>query len=289
MRSMLSFFVLGAALLLAKVQWQKGAHAEKPRVLVEVASNANAATVANAIERAVLCEHAISLGAAYTDPVVQKELLSAVPPEAEGESTRARIERALLLGVHRAAPLVCERLAFQARQTLPLEISEPDADVLERYLREHTSRYREPARVDGIQIYVSAERHGARVSEVAAKRLAEAQALDPVRALELADPSLLPSQLASMTGAELDQRFGPGFGSAVLALEPGTLSPPLPSRFGLHLVRLDARRPEHVPAWKEIRDRLRNDYLLDARAVAEREAVRSLCASYRVELRRGAP
>ncbi len=290
MRTVCSFFVLGAALLLAKLQWEKQLDRAQPTLLVHVASDADPATIANAIERAALCEHAIALGAAHLDLVVQKELLGAVAPAFKGETAGARIDRALLLGVHRAAPVVCERLAFQMRQTLRADVTEPSPDVLQRYLREHASRYQQPARIEGTQIYVSSERHGARTKEVAIQRFERARTLDDsARALELADPSLLPSQLHSMTRAELDRSFGPGFGSSVFALELHALSKPIASRFGLHLVRIEARSPERVPAWPTIRSRVRDDYLLDGRALAERHAVKRLCKGYRVELRKVSP
>lgn len=70
--------------------------------------------------------------------------------------------------------------------------------------------------------------------------------------------------------------FGEGvmiepFEAAVMALEPGQVSPPVQTRFGWHVVRLIDARPAEVPPLSEVRDELEGQIRQEAaRAVMER-------------------
>lgn len=72
--------------------------------------------------------------------------------------------------------------------------------------------------------------------------------------------------------------FGPGamvpaFEEAVVALEPETVSAPVQTRFGWHVIRLNEVRETPVPTLDEVRDTLTQG-ILEARVAAEVETLR---------------
>jgi PPIC-type PPIASE domain len=68
------------------------------------------------------------------------------------------------------------------------------------------------------------------------------------------------------------KQMDPGFGKAAFALKNvGDVSPPVLSRFGYHVIRLDGRRPQHQKSFDEVKDQLiadmRQAYVNDQRAL----------------------
>ncbi len=68
------------------------------------------------------------------------------------------------------------------------------------------------------------------------------------------------------------KQMDPGFGKAAFALKNvGDVSPPVLSRFGYHVIRLDGRRPQHQKSFDEVKDQLiadmRQAYINEQRAL----------------------
>jgi PPIC-type PPIASE domain len=68
------------------------------------------------------------------------------------------------------------------------------------------------------------------------------------------------------------KQMDPGFAKAAFALKnAGDVSPPVLSRFGYHVIRLDGRRPQHQKSFDEVKDQLiadmRQAYINEQRAL----------------------
>jgi peptidyl-prolyl cis-trans isomerase C len=59
----------------------------------------------------------------------------------------------------------------------------------------------------------------------------------------------------------------PEFADAAFAMEPGTISDPVKSAFGWHLIKLDERRDRPVPALAEVQDELLGEVIKQAQVV----------------------
>ena len=160
--------------------------------------------------------------------------------------------------------------------------AEPDEAALQAWLEAHPEAYRQEPRVALRQVFVNADRRGARAPADAAALLSRLLAgADPAA---LGDPTLAPAALPLSPRSEVARLFGEPFADEVLALEPGAWAGPVRSGFGLHLVLLEAREPGRTPALAEVREAVRRDLLFERQRQAKDDLYRALVARYRIEI-----
>lgn len=204
------------------------------------------------------------------------EELSAALEDAADEERLYR--EGLALGLDREDPIVRRRVIQKTRflaedrgAARPVEDAE-----LAAWLDAHPERYRAPARVAITQVFVAGERHADPEGE--ARRLLAA--LSGGAAPEgLGDPSPHGQRLRLRPLAALADMFGAEFAAAVEPLDVGRWSP-APGRGGWHVVRVDDREPERLPALSELRPRLQADLLESRRREAARAALEALRRRY---------
>jgi hypothetical protein len=160
--------------------------------------------------------------------------------------------------------------------------AEPDEAALQSWLEAHPEAYRQEPRVALRQVFVNADRRGARAPADAAALLS--RLLAGAHPAALGDPTLAPAALPLSPRSEVARLFGEPFADAVLALEPGRWVGPVRSGFGLHLVLLEAREPGRTPALAEVRDAVRRDLLFERQRQAKDDLYRALAARYRIEI-----
>lgn len=158
------------------------------------------------------------------------------------------------------------------------ELPEPDEATLRQWLAAHPERFRKPAR--------ARVRHLVRFpgDDPAAEYRLVVSLRN--RALDGEDFAALADEFSARKDGQTDlgwiehERLLNGFESMLFSLREGEISPVLFYEQALHLVRIEAFEPEHVPAFGEIADELRQACRADQR----REALHLLA----VELRKTA-
>lgn len=213
------------------------------------------------------------------------------PSELEGlveRYVRSEIfyREALAMGLGQDDPYVRNRL------TLKLEVllddlsaeAEPADGELARFLKQHSERFAEPARLSFRQVYLNPERHPDPAAE--AQRLLELlrSGADPNG---LGDVSMLPPGLDNATSDEIARQLGGDFADALVALEPGAWSGPVQSPFGIHLVLITERQPARRPALAEIRDAVLTEWQDQRRREAKEQAYRRLRKRYEIVMEPG--
>lgn len=160
---------------------------------------------------------------------------------------------------------------------------EPDAGELAAWFAADRERYRTPTRLSFTQVYFNLDRRGAAGEREA--RLMLASLRDGTLAGDAVPPGdgrLLDATYRDRTVPEVAALFGSEFAEAVSQLDPGTWSGPIPSGYGLHLVRLDARMPGAVPPFAEVEDRVRFDWADEQRRQTNEAVFKELLARYDV-------
>jgi hypothetical protein len=238
------------------------------------------------LEEELFFREGIALGWSRTDPVARARLvrnMRFISPSSR-RSDEDLLEEALSLGLDRSDPVVRRRLARRMglRLATVARRREPTDAELRALLARDAAAFTEPERVSLTQVYLSRARRGPRLEADAHSALRRLRSGAPPETL--GDPSLLPSRVRLRSGADLALRFGPGFASAIRALGVGGWSGPVPSSYGLHLVRVDARAPSRPAALPAARARVRDAWLAERERELRRAAVARLRDRYEIRL-----
>lgn len=189
------------------------------------------------------------------------------------------------MGLDRDDEIIRRRLAqkvtfLQQDRSLP---PQPSTDELEAWYGAHLKDYATPVRITYSHLYFSAD--GVE-DEIARARAAKAlAALKSGGKPEGAGSDDFPYQNAfgSQTPTEARRLFGDSEFTQQLETAPlATWSGPYRSGYGWHLLKVEARMPGATPAFGEVQDRVREDYLHAAQAKANGQALERLKARYRV-------
>ena len=193
---------------------------------------------------------------------------------------------ALARNLDRADPIV--RLTMVRKITMmgtaKAEAAELTDEEIQAYFALRKERYRIPARVNLMQVYLSKDKRGDRAQADAAQLLESFKQREP-RTRELADLgdlSMLGSVYTEMSEQDLDRTFGGEFGAAVLALTPGKWSGPIESGYGLHLLKVTHRTESRIPDLTEVGQRVIADMRYEGRKAAEYQLYAEIAPRYRV-------
>lgn len=165
---------------------------------------------------------------------------------------------------------------------------EPSDDRLRQAYAENPDRFRAPDLWEAAHILIAAppqDRAATRAAKTAAEDLAAELATNPDRFAELA------RQLSACSSAKaggLLGQVGPGetlpeFEAALRALQPGQMAVvPVQTRFGFHIVRLDAHAPGAVLPYEAVQPRLLDAARKVAWATAAKVAAEQIMADARI-------
>ena len=169
-----------------------------------------------------------------------------------------------------------------ARQVVP-----PEPELRALYDAKRGS-FDEPPEVSFVQVYFSREKHGERTADEAGRALAKLESAgeraDP---MQFGDPSLLPNALDDADQRAIAGDFGDDFAKAVLALAPGAWSGPIASTYGLHLVRVTARREAKARPYASVREELVTEWHRQHEEKAKADYFAGLLRKYDVQVSPG--
>lgn len=206
--------------------------------------------------------------------------LSALIQERVDEELLSR--EAIRLGLDKDDMIVRRRLAqkmaFASEDVAA--IPEPDEKALQAYYERNRDRYATPGRVALRHVYFSRDRTGQTPQAAAAEALARLKAGGSAAS----DPSLLPLTYADVAEADLDRDYGPQFAAAVHGAAEGAWIGPVPSAYGLHVIRVERRLPPVIPSLSQVRDEVRAAWLAERRQDENRAFRAGLRKRYKVEI-----
>jgi hypothetical protein len=193
---------------------------------------------------------------------------------------------ALARGLDRNDPVVRMSLVRKITMlgTAQARAAEPTDEELKAYFELRAERYRVPASLTLMQVYLNRDKRPDSIEDDAAQLLATLDDRDP-RPEELAgwgDSLMLPSVARDVSEDELARTFGEEFRDAVVALPVGQWQGPVESGFGLHLVKITRREDSRIPEWVEVRDRIATDLLYEGRKAAEDQFYAEVLPRYQV-------
>lgn len=195
---------------------------------------------------------------------------------------------ALALGLDRD-DLVIRRRMRQKMEFLNTDLVDqvaPTEAELAGYLAAHPDAFREPERIDFVQVYIDPEAPNGPTEERAAAILARLNT-DPGLGADpqaLGDPTLLPPGLERATTREISGVFGSELAAVLARTEADGWSGPHPSTFGSHLIRVTGRTPSRLPGLEEIRPQVEREWSAERREQSNERFYEGLKARYRVRI-----
>jgi hypothetical protein len=170
--------------------------------------------------------------------------------------------------------------ASQALQEPPTE------EEIEAFFALRSERYRLPAILSFVQVYVSADLRGAAAEQHSIDLLARLREEEPDGAALAAfgDPIMLESSYVDRSEREVEAAFGDLFAEAVARLPVGEWSGPVSSGYGLHLVKVLDREDARIPDWREVATRVINDMEFEAKAAARDQLYQEIAQNYEILL-----
>ena len=214
------------------------------------------------------------------------------PTEAElqgliGEMVREQVlyREALALGLDRDDVVIRRHLRQKYEfltQDLAYETA-PDEATLRAFFDAESDRYAQAAKLTFSQILFSPDRGGTSAEIRAARALADLKTTTAPDAAEtLGDATSLPSGFNAVETSDVEAVFGPEFTAAVMGLEPGRWAGPIASGYGQHLVWLAQKTPGAGPAFEDVRQTVKDDWVYVQRAAANEAIYRRLLERYEV-------
>jgi len=193
------------------------------------------------------------------------------------------VREAMRLGIDQDDTVIRRRLRMKMEFLNDAEAeATPATDAeLAAYLAAHPGTFREAPRIAFEQVYLDVRKRGAGAQADATALLGSLKTNASLVA-EAGDPTLLPPSMP-LTGRQgIAQLFGDDFAAAVMALPVGDWQGPLPSGFGLHLVRVTAQEAGRLPALAEIRPQVEREWMNDRRETIARQKLDDLLKRYKV-------
>jgi len=194
---------------------------------------------------------------------------------------------AIAMGLDRDDTVIRRRLRQKMEfVTDDVAAAAPATDAqLQAYLDAHRDKFVEPARLTFRQVFLSRERRGAAVQRDAERLLAQLRAgKSAANPQEAGDATLLPPVMESATPQDIDNTFGTDFAAAVFKAPTGQWSGPVPSGYGVHLVKVDQREAGALPPLARIRPAVQREWEAEQRKSAREALLQQLLSKYDVRI-----
>jgi peptidyl-prolyl cis-trans isomerase C len=195
---------------------------------------------------------------------------------------------ALALGLDKGDTIVKRRLA-QKMDFLSEDVSglrEPPVEELRAWYAKNSERFILPGRISFRHIYFSVDQRGQRARDVAVQALQKLNgaAADSPLAARAGDPFMFQDYYADRSPEQIANVFGSKFAQALFQLKSGAWSGPVESGLGWHLVLIESVTPGRVPAFEEVEEDVKAQWIADQRDTAKRKAFEAMRARYEIVL-----
>ena len=203
----------------------------------------------------------------------------------------ALYREAKALGLDRSDYVIKRRLVQTVEFVAGNATAPEQADdaAVRRYFGANRERYAEPASVTFTHVFFDLGQGG---RDAAAKRATGALADLNARRVAFSDAPGWGDRFAynlnyvDRPKDAVAGHFGGDFADKVFALsaDPARWQGPLESPYGFHVVMVTGHRAEQVPAFADISDRVRADYLADLAAKRQERLIDDMIAHYKVDV-----
>ena len=179
---------------------------------------------------------------------------------------------------------LAQKMEFLAEDVSALR--EPQINELKDWFEQNSQRFALPGRIWFHHVYFSFDRKGEKAREAAARAYKELarEAVDSPVAIRVADPFMFQDYYADCSEDQVAKTFGSKFAKALFQLPCGSWQGPVESGLGWHLVWVDSMTPVRVPAFEEVEQAVKTEWLAEQSAESKRRAFAIMKARYEIVL-----
>ena len=163
------------------------------------------------------------------------------------------------------------------------EQSNPSDEDLKEYIEQNAATFKEPATYSFRQVYINPQTHGTNTE--AAIEVLKAKLTDQnMDASMMGDRTLLQHANGNMQTQQVNLAYGRMFMDQLSQQETAKWNGPLESTFGLHMVIVDEKTDEKLPALEDIRDEVMIEWENSVREEAREIYFSALESKYEIIL-----
>jgi peptidyl-prolyl cis-trans isomerase C len=187
------------------------------------------------------------------------------------------VREAIRLGLDQDDGVIRRRLRSKMEYLAraQLETTVPDERTLRQWFERNRDRYSGETTLSFDQIFLGETGDEARVRGALAKG---------ENWQDLGKPTSLPKSLGESSESEVAGQFGGNFAASIVGLRSGGWQGPVQSAFGLHLVRVRAKRVAAPPTFNSVRTEVENDWRGATLAEREAKAYQALLDGYAIRI-----
>ncbi len=160
---------------------------------------------------------------------------------------------------------------------------EPGDIELADYLAKHADKFENPSRISFLQIYLSVDKRGKKVTSDAEDLLDSlTQQNSSIDILSAGDPFMFGQQHDNLTEQAVSRLFGKDFTSAAFKLSQGDWQGPVQSGYGLHLIKIIETIPASLPELNTVRGKVLNEWNTEHRRKMNEDFYTNLQTRYEI-------
>lgn len=192
---------------------------------------------------------------------------------------------ALAMGLDKNDSIVRRRLAQKVEfisSDLAAQIEPSEADLAE-YLASHAEQFEIPGDISFVQIYLSADKHGANTEKDAKRLLLELEnAGHDVDITSFGDPFMFGQKHEQLNEYGVSRLFGKNFAHKIFSLPTGSWQGPVRSAYGLHLLQIKNKTASRPAELATVRDKVRDEWINQQRKIIDDAFYNSLRKQYEI-------
>ncbi|NNC37479.1 MAG: peptidyl-prolyl cis-trans isomerase [Hyphomonadaceae bacterium] len=193
------------------------------------------------------------------------------------------VREALKLGLGDNDTIIRRRLAQKMRFLIEdtRNMERPDESDLRTWFDANKDQFIVPEMRGFSHIYLSPEKHGDQIDDVATSLLKQ---VSNDNWNTLGDPFMLNRSYEPIDQIALERLMGASFAKSVFDLIGEDWQGPIESAFGLHIVKLNAVKPEIQPSFEDARAKVEAVWSETTRRSANNKRLRELIDKYDIEV-----
>ncbi len=169
---------------------------------------------------------------------------------------------AIALGLDKGDGVIRRRLAQKMKYLFEdlAVINEPNDADLEKFLKEHASKFTLPGTLSFYQVYLDPKIHKDSLDEEVNTVLAHLKIISLEKAFSLGDRSLLEYRFSKRRENDVKNRFGESFSKKLFKAPIDSWQGPFQSAYGIHFVYIDSKEEAVLPELKQVREDVLQEY-----------------------------